>query len=77
LIFRVVESIDVFGLYKIILTNEKDEFHMNFTRPIEPGVYKVRSIAQAKWEEKFCSLAGNDYTTFIEIPSWMKSYDSK
>jgi len=50
---------------------------MNFTRPIEPGVYKVRSIAQAKWEEKFCSLAGNDYTTFIEIPSWMKSYDSK
>lgn len=40
-------------------------------------MYKIRSVAAAKWEEKHCSLAGNDYTYFLEISSWMKSYDSK
>lgn len=46
-------------------------------RYVEPGVYKVRSVAEAKWEQKFCSLSGNDYTFFLEIANWMKSYDAK
>jgi hypothetical protein len=34
-------------------------------------------VADAKWEERVCSLSGNDYTFFLEISPWMKSYDAK
>jgi hypothetical protein len=40
-------------------------------------VYKVRSIADSSWIGKKCILIGNDYTCFLEIPSWMKSHDHK
>lgn len=44
---------------------------------MSPGVYKVRSIADFSWGSKKCTLIGNDYTCFLEIPSWMKSHSSK
>jgi hypothetical protein len=50
---------------------------LNYARNIEPGVYKIRSVANVKWEEKLGTLIGNDYTYFLEIANWMKSYDSK
>jgi len=77
IILRVTESVEVVNHFRIRLTNDKDQFILNYTRAVEPGVYKVRSIAEAKWEEKTCSLAGNDYTYFLEISSWMLSYNSK
>ncbi len=65
MILRVIESVEMANHFKIRLTNEKDEFHLNYTRHIEPGVYKIRSIADVKWEDKICSLSGNDYTFFL------------
>jgi hypothetical protein len=50
---------------------------LNYTRSIEPGVYKIRSVADVRWEDKVGHLTGNDYTYFLEISNWMKSYDSK
>jgi len=51
---------------------------MNYNKYIEPGVYKVRSIANIRWEDsRLATLTGNDYTYFLEISSWMRSYDSK
>jgi hypothetical protein len=44
------------------------------SRSVKPGVYKVRSIAESSWNEKQCTLRGNDYTNFIEVPEWMKSF---
>lgn len=40
-------------------------------------MYKIRSVADAKWEDRVCTLTGNDYTYFLEISSWMKSFDPK
>lgn len=77
MILRVVECVEMANHFKIRLTNEKDEFHLNYTRHVEPGVYKVRSVAEAKWEDRVCNLAGNDYTFFLEISNWMLSYDPK
>lgn len=77
IILRVVESVEVANHFKIRLTNEKEDYQLNYTRSIEPGVYKIRSVADAKWEDKLCSLTGNDYTYFLEIQPWMKSYDAK
>ena len=76
-ILRVTECVEMSNFFKIRLTNEKEEFHLNYTRHINPGVYKVRSVADIKWEEKIGNLSGNDYTFFLEIPSWMQSYESK
>lgn len=50
MILRVVECQDAYTHFKLRLTNEKDEFHLNYMRYVEPGVYKVRSVAEAKWE---------------------------
>ena len=44
---------------------------------MRPGVYKIRSIADLSWSGKKCSLVGNDYTCFLEIPAWMKSHEAK
>ena len=77
MILRVVECESLPSHYKIKLTNEKDEFQLNYPRQVENGVYKVRSIADVKWEDNVCQLTGNDYTFFLEISNWMASYDSK
>jgi hypothetical protein len=77
LILRVLDSVEVVNYFRIRLTNDKDEYSLNYPRNVDPGVYKIRSVAEAKWEEKHCSLAGNDYTYFLEISPWMKSHDSK
>ena len=29
------------------------------------------------WNENQCNLVGNDFTNFLEISDWMKSYQSK
>lgn len=76
-ILKVVDCIEASNHFKLKLTNEKDEFHLNYTRHINKGVYKVRSIADVKWEDRICNLAGNDYTFFLEISSWMLSYNHK
>jgi len=77
MILRVIETVELQNHYRVRLTNDKDEFLLNYTRSINPGVYKIRSVADYKWEDKICNLTGNDYTFFIEISSWMLSYDSK
>ena len=76
-ILKVIECAEMSNFYKIRLTNEKEEFHLNYTRHINPGVYKVRSVADIKWEDKIGNLSGNDYTFFLEIPSWMQSHEPK
>lgn len=50
---------------------------MNYCEEINPGVYKVRSIADLFWNGNKYILIGNDYTCFLSIANWMKSYDSK
>jgi hypothetical protein len=65
MILRVQECETLPNHYKLRLTNDKEEFHLNYPRHVEPGVYKVRSIAEAKWEDRICHLAGNDYTFFL------------
>lgn len=76
-VLRVVECLEMSNHCKLKLTNGKDEFHLNYTRRIENGVYKVRSVADFSWEDKVVNLAGNDYTFFLEIPPWMLSHDPK
>jgi hypothetical protein len=56
------------------LTDSKNSFQLLHSRPIRTGVYKVRSIANASWNEKQCTLVGNDFTNFLEISDWMKSF---
>lgn len=41
------------------------------------GIYKVRSVADMHWNNKICHLVGNDYTFFMRISPWMKSYHEK
>ena len=53
------------NFFKFKLTNDKEEFHLNYTRHISNGVYKVRSVADIKWEDKIGNLSGNDYTFFL------------
>lgn len=72
-----MESVEVSNHFRICLTNDKEDYQLNYTRSIEPGVYKIRSVAETKWDEKLCSLTGNDYTYFLEIQPWMRSFDSK
>ncbi len=74
IILRVVESNEIATHFRIKLTNEKEDYVLNYTRNIEPGVYKIRSVADVKWEDKVGYLTGNDYTYFLEISPWMKSY---
>jgi hypothetical protein len=50
---------------------------MNYCEELNPGVYKVRSIADLSWNGNKYILIGNDYTCFLSIANWMKSYDSK
>lgn len=45
--------------------------------PIDKGIYKVRSIAALEWEENGGILVGNDYTNFLAVPDWMKSFKDK
>ena len=77
LILRVVDCVEHSNHFKVKLTNEKDEFHLNYIRHVDKGVYKLRSVADVKWEDKICYLTGNDYTFFLEICSWMLSHDPK
>ena len=76
-ILRVSACEEMSNHFKLRLTNEKDEFHLNYTRHIDNGVFKVRSVADVKWEDKVCNLTGNDYTFFLEIPPWMLSHEHK
>lgn len=59
------------------MTNTVNEFELNYSYDLTPGVYKVRSIADLSWSGKKCILVGNDFTCFLEIPSWMKSHEPK
>ncbi len=59
------------------MTNTLNEFEINYSYDVAPGVYKVRSIADLSWNNKKCTLIGNDYTCFLEIPTWMKSHEAK
>lgn len=59
------------------MTNTVNDFEINYNYDQSPGVYKVRSIADFSWNGKKCILVGNDYTCFLEIPTWMKSHDPK
>lgn len=59
------------------MTNTVHEFEINYNFEVFPGIFKIRSIADLSWNGKKCILVGNDYTCFLEIPSWMKSHDSK
>lgn len=56
------------------MTDSVNNFQLLHSRPIRNGVYKVRSIANSSWNEKQCTLIGNDFTNFLEIADWMKSY---
>jgi hypothetical protein len=56
------------------LSDNKNNFSLLHTRPVKLGVYKVRSIANSSWTEKNCNLIGNDFTNFLEVADWMKSY---
>ena len=56
------------------MTDTKNIFSLLHSRPVKAGVYKVRSIANFSWNEKQCSLTGNDFTYFLEVSEWMKSY---
>jgi hypothetical protein len=78
-ILRVTESVESDnGTWKITLTDAKNNaFIMNHNRNITSGVYKIRSIADYASVNGKCVLRGNDYTNFIEISEWMKSYQSK
>lgn len=40
---------------------------MNYCEEINPGVYKVRSIADLFWNGNKYILIGNDYTCFLSI----------
>jgi hypothetical protein len=60
--------------WRISLTDTKNNFTLLHTRQVKNGVYKVRSIANLSWTEKQCNLIGNDFTNFLEVADWMKSY---
>lgn len=47
------------------MTNTVNNFEINYNYNVEPGVYKVRSIADLSWSGKRCILIGNDYTCFL------------
>lgn len=51
--------------YKIHMTNTVNEFEINYNFEVNPGVYKIRSIADFSWHGKKCILLGNDYTCFL------------
>lgn len=59
------------------MTNTVNEFEINYCEEVANGVYKIRSIADLSWAGKRCTLVGNDYTCFLEIPSWMRSHEPK
>lgn len=61
-------------MYKVHLENGKDQFTLNYREYVYDGIYKIRSIASVEWFDKQGVLVGNDYTNFIRIPDWMKSY---
>ena len=63
--------------FKVKMSNSVNNFEMNYCYELEPGVYKLRSIADISQNGKKHILIGNDYTCFLRIPSWMKSHDSK
>ena len=46
IILRVVESIEMPNHFRLKLTDEKSVFHLNYTRDIAPGIYKIRSVAE-------------------------------
>lgn len=62
-------------MYKVHLECGKEKFTLNYRDYIYDGVYKVRSVASVEWFDKEGVLVGNDYTNFIQIPDWMKSYN--
>ena len=45
IILRVVDSVEMTNHFRLKLTDDKSEFHLNYTRDIAPGVYKIRSVA--------------------------------
>ena len=77
LILQVTGSEPLNEGHKIHMKDTVNEFEINYSAKVENGIYKVRSIADLSWQGKKCMLTGNDYTCFLEIPSWMKSHESK
>lgn len=65
LIFQVKSSEKLQEGYKIHMTNTVNDFEINYSYDVSPGVYKVRSIADFSWNNKKCILIGNDYTCFL------------
>jgi len=47
------------------MTNTVNEFEINYSFEVNPGIYKIRSIADLSWNAKKCILLGNDYTCFL------------
>ena len=60
--------------WKISLTDSKNNFNLLHNRPVKNGVYKVRSIANLSLKEKSFNLVVNDFTNFLEVADWMKSF---
>ena len=74
LVLKVTGSEQYLNMYKVHLESGKEKFTMNYREYVYDGVYKVRSIASVEWFDKEGVLVGNDYTNFIQVPDWMKSY---
>ena len=76
IILNVVGCEQHLNMFKVQLEGSKDKFTMNYRDYVCDGIYKIRSVAKVEWFEKQGVLVGNDYTCFIRIPDWMKSYNS-
>ena len=75
LILEVTSSEKLNEGFKLFLTDRQNDFELNYRYSVEPGIYKVRSIADFNWNGKKGILIGNDYTCLLEISSWMKSHN--
>jgi hypothetical protein len=75
LVLKVSGCEQYLNMYKVHLEAGKEKFTLNYREYVYDGVYKIRSIANIDWFEKEGILLGNDYTNFIQIPEWMKSYN--
>lgn len=77
MILRVTDVQPLKGSFKLLLTDSVNLYELVHREQIEKGVYKVRSIANITWEGDRAVLSGNDYTNFLLVPQWMKSYKEK
>lgn len=57
------------------MTDDYQYFAMDFSRKIEPGIYKIRCIVSATLcENGWYELKRDGFTNFLKISSWMESY---